>query len=164
MALAEDVKGMALEVGFDLVGIASAEPLRDAEVATLGWLREGMAAGMGWITEERVRLSCDPVRLLPGARSIIALARAYPSQLDLDPAHGLTGSVIQREAKDLSSHEEILRSAQDDTRQRPRGRIARYALGDDYHDVLLSRVRQLLDAVSSSLGTRPAGRFFVDSS
>ncbi|HEX2986747.1 MAG TPA: tRNA epoxyqueuosine(34) reductase QueG, partial [Chloroflexota bacterium] len=46
----------------------------------------------------------------------------------------------------------------------PRGRIARYALGDDYHDVLLSRVRQLLDAVSSSLGTRPAGRFFVDSS
>jgi epoxyqueuosine reductase len=136
LALVDDVKGMALEAGFDLVGIASAEPLREAEESTLEWMREGMAAGMGWITEERVHLSCDPIRLLPGARSIIALARAYPSQVD--PGSGTT--------------------------EVPRGRIARYALGDDYHDVLPPRMRQLLETISSSLGVRPSSRLFVDSS
>lgn len=136
VGLTDEVKGMATDAGFDLVGIAPAEPLRDAEAATLGWLRDGMAAGMGWITEERVRLSCDPVRLLPGARSIITLAQQYPGQVDA----GSTEDGV------------------------PRGRIARYALGEDYHDFLLPRMRRLVDAIASAVGRRPAARLFVDSS
>ncbi len=136
LAPADDLKGMAIEAGFDLAGITSVEPFLDAEASALSWLQEGMAAGMGWITDERIRLSCHPAQLLPGARSIIVLARAYPSRVESGspPAEGPTGC------------------------------IARYAVGDDYHDLLPPRMRQLLDRISSMLGMRPASRLFVDSS
>lgn len=132
----EDLKGWAREAGFDLVGFAGVEPLAEAEAATRGWLSAGMAAGMKWITAERIGLSCDPARLLPGARSIIILGKYYlPPQEDGDSSQ--VG---------------------------PRGKIARYAQGHDYHDVFPPRMARFVDRMADELGRRPATRFFVDSS
>ena len=43
------------------------------------WIAAGRHAGMGYLAEARsLSARADPSRLLPGARSIIALAAAYP--------------------------------------------------------------------------------------
>lgn len=136
MSLSENVKAWAREAGFDLVGIASAEPLPEAERSTREWLSAGMAAGMKWITEDRIGLSSDPSRLLPDARSVIALGKYYLPPQD-DAVSAAPG---------------------------PRGKIARYAQGHDYHDVFPPRMAFFIDRLAQELGRRPATRFFVDSS
>ncbi|HEX9016435.1 MAG TPA: tRNA epoxyqueuosine(34) reductase QueG, partial [Chloroflexota bacterium] len=136
MLRSETVKEYALEAGFDLAGIAGVEPLPEAERATQEWLSAGMAAGMRWITPERTALSCDPARLLPGARSVITLGRYYLPPPDLEAAEA----------------------------PGPRGRIARYAQGHDYHNVFPPRMTSFVDRLAAELGRRPATRIFVDSS
>lgn len=136
MSLSERVKSWAREAGFDLVGIAGVEPLDEARRATREWLSAGMAAGMRWITESRIALSTRPARLLTGARSIITLGKYYlPPREDGE----VTGTG-------------------------PRGRVARYAQGHDYHDVFPPRMARFVDRLAHELGRRPATRFFVDSS
>jgi epoxyqueuosine reductase len=44
----------------------------------------------------------------------------------------------------------------------PSGPVARYARGDDYHDVLLGRLRTLHDWLSSDLGRPVHGKAYVD--
>lgn len=132
----EDLNGWAREAGFDLVGIAGVQPFSEAERATRRWLAAGMAAGMRWITDERVALSCDPSRLLSNARSIVTLGKHY-----LPPREGADSSQVG-----------------------PRGRIARYAQGHDYHDVFPPRMARFVDRMAERLGWRPSTRFFVDSS
>lgn len=44
----------------------------------------------------------------------------------------------------------------------PTGPIARYARGDDYHDVMLARLEELHDWLESELGTPVRGKSYVD--
>ena len=67
------VKEFALEVGFDLVGIASADPFEDHRDVTLQRIRKGLMDGLPWFTEARVNRGSNPEELLPGARSIISV-------------------------------------------------------------------------------------------
>ena len=125
----ERVKALALAVGFDLAGIAPAEPTR--ETAYLReWLARGYAGEMAWIgrrVEERV----DPRRVLAGARSIVALGWVYDTGEDRAPRPG-----------------EL--------------RVARYAGGEDYHDVLLDRVRAFEAGLGPLLGRAVRTRGYVD--
>ncbi len=136
MSLSDEIKGWALDEGFDLVGIAGVEPFPQAARSTREWLEAGMAAGMRWITEERIALSGDPSRLLSGSRSVITLGKYY-----LPP----------------EENEAVANTG-------PRGKIARYAQGHDYHDVFPPRMARFVDRLARELGRRPATRFFVDSS
>ncbi len=136
MGLKEQIKERAHQAGFDLVAVTPAQPLPEAEQATLERMRSGLLEGMAWITEERIRLSCDPTRLLPGARSVIVLGKRYPAGGSEDPSPSCG----------------------------PRGRIARYAWGDDYHDVFPPRMERVVEALASAAGRRPGAGFFVDSS
>ena len=75
--LADAVKARAAELGFDLVGIASAEPF-DADLQrTLAWIEDGLHGTMRWITPERTRGPAIPTSLLPGARSIVVVGASY---------------------------------------------------------------------------------------
>src|SRR5687767_13851260 len=115
--LAARVKQHARRLGFDLVGIAAASPSRYRDYFRR-WLDDGRAGEMEYLAR-RFDERTDPATYLPGARSVICVAMNYHVPLQpLDPV-------------DAQHH----------------GRIARYALGDDYHEVIKSRLHELADAI-----------------
>jgi epoxyqueuosine reductase len=71
---ADAVKAVALESRFTLVGLAPAEALEPGPLRA--WLDAGYAADMDWMTR-RLPERLDPRVVLPGARTVIALAIAY---------------------------------------------------------------------------------------
>ncbi len=70
----EAIRGWAEAAGFELCGFARAEPLPPQPLED--WLRAGMAADMAWIGA-RAAERLDVSRLLPGARTVVALACNY---------------------------------------------------------------------------------------
>ncbi len=92
------------------------------------WLARGDHADMAWI-ERRVPQREDPAQLLPGARCALCVTLQYAPLVDEDEAEG-----------DLWP------------------RVARYARGRDYHDVMGKRLRQLAARIQDAFpgaGTRP---------
>src|SRR6476469_5697288 len=94
MRTASAVKAEAARLGFDPVGIASAERFFKAERRLVEWVRRGNQAGMGWIDEVRARRSCRPDELLAGACSLIVVGAAYSVGSEGPPA-GLHGRVAR---------------------------------------------------------------------
>ena len=137
--LREAIGRVGHALGLDAVGVADAVPTERTAFVREWWAR-GFGGEMGYLgrrLEERV----DPRRVLPEARSMIvvglACAPSYAPPQELD-------------------------AADSDERGPSRGRIARYAGGDDYHEVLLDRVRAL-EASLSHLAQRPVqARSYVD--
>lgn len=123
MGLTEELKTLAESLGFCGVGITSADPFTDAEGAAAERTRDGLMDGLSWWTEARVHASADPRRATPDAQSVIALAFPYPTQ-----------------SPSLRSREE----GRGERPVSPRGRIASYALGRDYHGVLLERMQPIV--------------------
>jgi epoxyqueuosine reductase len=74
-ALTERVKAVGRALGFDRVGVAPADPGAAAE-RFRDWLSRGFAGEMDWL-EARVAERLDPARLVPGARSVVAVAASY---------------------------------------------------------------------------------------
>jgi epoxyqueuosine reductase len=74
MLSAAEVKAAAIESRFTLVGLAPAEALDPAPLER--WLDAGYAADMTWMAR-RMPERLDPGAVLPGARTVIALAIAY---------------------------------------------------------------------------------------
>ena len=70
----EQVRAELRERGFARAGFAAADPVPSGLVA---WLASGRHATMGWLAREPERRA-DPRALLPGARSVICAAAAYP--------------------------------------------------------------------------------------
>jgi epoxyqueuosine reductase len=76
-------KGAARAAGFHEAGVARARPLDPGPLARV--LASGWEADMAWLgTQAAERL--DPSRLLPGARSVLALALSYAAPEIPDPA------------------------------------------------------------------------------
>ena len=119
MSLTDELKRRARELGFCGVGVTGAEPFCEAETVAAHRTAQGLMDGLSWWSEARVHASADPRRATPDARSIIALAFPHPSPKYPSPSGGGQGGG-------------------------PRGRIAAYALGRDYHEVLLERMQPLL--------------------
>ena len=71
---ARDVRAAARACGFALIGITPAERLDGGPLAR--WLAAGYAADMGWM-ERTAADRLDPARVLPGARSVLALGIPY---------------------------------------------------------------------------------------
>ncbi len=80
---AEAVKAAARACQFKLVGLAPATPLDPAPLAS--WLAAGYAADMGWMSR-RLPERLDPTAVLPGARTVVALAIPYHRPFDEPPA------------------------------------------------------------------------------
>jgi epoxyqueuosine reductase len=71
---AEAVRAAGRAAQFTLVGLAPATPLDPAPLES--WLSAGYAADMTWMAERQPE-RLDPGAVLPGARTVIALAIAY---------------------------------------------------------------------------------------
>jgi len=75
-SLTRDIKRKAKEIGFNLSGITSAEPLREDHERLTAWLGKGHHASMDWMKKNTHRRS-DPQLSLQNARSILSLAMNY---------------------------------------------------------------------------------------
>jgi len=110
---------VARELGFDACRIARCAPPLHADQFR-NWLSEGAAGEMAYM-ERGEEKRCDPQKILPGARSVIVLALNY-----------WQGATTAREhAADTAASTPAI------------GRIARYAWGDDYHDVISAKLERL---------------------
>ncbi len=74
MISASAITALAKAAGFELVGLARAEPI--PRETLLDWLSAGHHADLDWMAE-RVDERLDVTRLLPGAKSVISLACNY---------------------------------------------------------------------------------------
>ena len=132
LKLEQRIKQYALELGFDIVGITSAEPFLRDEQAAIERIRDGLMDGLPWYTEERVHRATHPESLLEDAKSIISLAISY------DTGEPETNS------------------------EEPTGKIARYAWGDDYHKVIKNKLKEFVSGLSEFLDLPIRSRIFVD--
>ncbi len=114
----DEVKARALELGFSACGIATPAPLPSRTAEQLDrWLASGMAGTMRYLHRQARRRN-DPRLIVEGVRSIVVVLATYYGDAGDD----------QRTAKD---------------EQRPAIRVARYARGLDYHDVVGTRLGEL---------------------
>lgn len=143
--VAERVLELAEAQGFALAGIASARPSPHAD-AVRAWIADGKHGSMGYL-EANLDVRLDPDALLPGAKSVIAVCDAYApgSALGIDLGSSPTSGGLRSGSGDDADGE-----------MPARGKIARYAWGDDYHKVLKKRLHGLADALAEQL---PAERF-----
>ena len=70
------IKQEAQRLGFGYCGIARAEPLEDDARRLEAWLNKGFHAGMDYM-ERNFDLRVNPLKLVPGARSVITLLYNY---------------------------------------------------------------------------------------
>jgi epoxyqueuosine reductase len=113
--LTQELKEAALAEGFDLVGVAAAGPADTADHLDR-WLDAGMQGGMAYMARTQTTRS-DPRLLLPGCRSVVAVAMSY--RTGLPPSRS---------------------PAEDDE---PRVWISRYAWGRDYHRIMKKKLIRL---------------------
>lgn len=136
--LTQRIKEKAHALGFDLVGVA---PLTPSDYGGFyeAWLAQGYAGEMAYLVRpDAVAKRRDPRLILPGARSVIVVALNYyqdPPQAAEDPT---------------------------DAEDAKRGRVARYAWGDDYHDVMWARLDTLAACVEAEAGHPVVHRRYVD--
>jgi epoxyqueuosine reductase len=131
MTLTQHILDHALTLGFD---VAAATPITAPRYAAeyADWLAAGRHSEMAYLAD-RGPVRLDPVRLAPGARSMIVLAVNYnagppPVEWD-DPRHG---------------------------------RIARYAWSPDYHDVIKPKLYSLDAFIRQQTGRQMLGKACVD--
>lgn len=74
--LTASIRERAVVEGFDKVGFVRAEPLADERARLEEWLARGFQAEMAWMERDTARRT-DPCELLPGARSVVAVALNY---------------------------------------------------------------------------------------
>jgi epoxyqueuosine reductase len=119
---AEAVKTRARELHFDLCGVARAESY--PRLARLeAWIARGYAGDMDYLKDSLGERN-DPAAVLPTVRSVVSLAVVYNAETPYSTVTAEPG----------------------------RAAIARYAWGDDYHDVLRGRLRSLVAWMADAAG------------
>jgi epoxyqueuosine reductase len=116
---ASEVKLLARDCGFELAGIALAEPISDAGRFS-DWAARGLAGRMGYLTDHRAVVRLDPRNLLPSARSMLCVGKVY---------NGPQAHSIDRTDSELAW-------------------ISRYAWGQDYHRILRQNLERVAGAIT----------------
>jgi epoxyqueuosine reductase len=125
MTAKEELVALAKELGFDSCRIARATTPRHAEQFR-DWLGRDSAGEMQWM-ERGAEKRCDPQQVLPGVRSVVVVGLNY-----------FQGHEAPRAGARGGAH----------------GTIARYAWGDDYHDLMPGKLEQLSGFLSGLGGTQ----------
>src|SRR5580698_5984132 len=79
----ETVKRLARECGFELAGVATAEPSGDF-ARYREWVEKGFAGQMRYLTDRRAEVRADPQNLLENARAIICVGKLYNTPTPAD--------------------------------------------------------------------------------
>lgn len=131
--LANEIKALAHARGFHLARVTTAEAFPGLEATLNARIAAGNLDGLDWFTPERAHIASDPKRLLAWCRSILSLGLSYYSEPPAVPDDG-----------------------------QPRGRIARYAWGADYHALLKEMMTGLVDDIERLVGRPLEARRLVD--
>lgn len=131
VTLERTIQTYARTLGFRLCGFTRLSRLPRADFFT-AWLARGLAGDMHYLARQPER-RIDPLRTFPQARSVICLGYPYTPPV-LPPI---------------------------DWQNELRGRIAAYAAGADYHDVIQAKLRRLIGFLEAQ---RPGvwARSYVD--
>lgn len=126
------IKDEAYKMGFDFCGIAPAMELTEDALRLDKWLNNGYHGDMHYM-EKHFDLRIDPRKLVSGAKSVICfLKNYYPEE---EAAAAQKGNPFK---------------------------IAKYAWGNDYHELIRGQLNQLLILYRNKMGAFE-GRGFVDS-
>lgn len=128
----EEIKAKARELGFDRCGIAPAADIPELQFFD-EWLARGYAGTMAYLPRSAERRA-DVRRVLPSARTVIVTATNYN-----------TDRPYSTECADPH-----------------RAQIARYAWGDDYHDVIGARLEALVEWMHAAADRPFEARAYVD--
>lgn len=134
MSLKKFIQAETERLGFTLSGAARVEP--PLHLSTYErWIDSGLHAGMGYLATERaMERRANPAVIQPEARSLLVVALPYHS-----PA-----SIPDSQANEAA------------------GRVAAYAWGDDYHDIIPPRLQELGEALEKHLGRAIRQRPYTD--
>jgi epoxyqueuosine reductase len=121
MSLELHIKQKALEVGFDAVGITTAEPIETSHVEYFErWLAGGNAGDMAYM-HRNIEKRFAPAKLLAGAKSVICVALSYR------PDKAAQASCLSRKTL----------------------RIANFGQYQDYHPFIKERLFQLAEFIET---------------
>ena len=129
---AADIKSQAAVLGFDLCGVAPATDLPELPFMQT-WLDKGYGGDMAYLARTAARRS-DARKVLPSARTVISLGTVYNTD------------------RPYSTEEHDPTTAD----------ISRYAWGTDYHAVIGSRTRELLEWMEEANPDPFEGKVYVD--
>jgi epoxyqueuosine reductase len=134
--LKEKIKLKAQQLGFILSGVTTPDP-PDHYSTFEAWLAQGHHGTMDYLARDRSRARrADPREILPECQSILVLATPYsPPRSPEEPAEDVA----------------------------LRGQVAAYAWGDDYHDVLPARMKELVQFIEEQVGHSVKNRWYTDS-
>jgi epoxyqueuosine reductase len=119
--LSRAVKAQAAALGFHKAAIAKATPLERDRAALAAWIRGDRHATMAWMARDHGKRA-DPEAMLPGCKSVVALAVNYwPGEVEADARPGMA-------------------------------RVARYARGRDYHKVMGRKLKELAAWLTTETG------------
>jgi epoxyqueuosine reductase len=141
--LKEKIKARSLQLGFSLAGVTTPEP--PPHYSTFeNWLAKEHHGTMNYLATETSRARrADPRDILPECKSILVLATPYMSP-----------SRAERSASEV----EAGRGA----RGEGETRVASYAWGADYHDVLPARMKELVQFIEEQVGGPVKNRYYTD--
>ena len=140
MSLKEQIVTEAKRLGFNLVGVTRPDPPPHFDVYE-NWLRSGQHGEMEYLSTQPARQRRrDPRLILPECRSILVLGMPH------NIPEPLAGIPVQDELIDHTVH----------------GRVASYAWGDDYHDQIPPRLKQLVAFIETKIGEPVPNRYYTD--
>jgi epoxyqueuosine reductase len=133
--LSRRIKEKAVSLGFEKVGIVPAKPLTEEHQRLLEWLERGYHGEMRWMARDP-EMRTDPRKLFPAARSVVVVALNYYTPEKHNENHEVSTT---RGSGWVSDAEHVT------------GKVSRYAWGDDYHDVVGEKLRELLAWIQSEV-------------
>jgi len=135
MNLTKRIKQKALEIGFDLVGVTTAEPVAAEHLKTFKkWLDDCCPPDLHYLKNNPAQ-RFDPAALLPNAKSVIVTALNY-------------------KIRPMPAERSNLKLT---------GCIASYAQYEDYHSFIKKLLRRLTEFIKTLTETKPRFKICVDS-
>jgi len=145
----EIIKQLAYTAGFDAVGIVKPSSLEEGERALADWVAEGRHGSMKYLEEFRQRRERFE-RDFGEIKSLIVLGVNYYSH---------SGQRSASSSQENPNTDDLTLNAE---RSVFSGRIARYAWGRDYHEVIQRRHEELIAAMRTKLGYEFKAKSCVD--
>lgn len=132
ISITNQIKRQAHSLGFELVGITAAQAHAHLPLFD-AWIGKGFAATMDYLQNRRDDRA-DPRRLLPSAKTMICCGLNY------------YGKEPRSQELQTPGH----------------GWISRYAWGNDYHEVVLEKLRRLEAFIRTEIDSKAELKSYVD--